>query len=393
MNRENTRILIAAEIYPPDIGGPATYAYHFAQYCVKLGYSVDVLCYSNEKKISRSDSSVRVFRINRSSFPFLHFLRYFFVLMKHVKKYFLVYAQGPVSSGFLCVLSSKFIRRPVAVKVVGDYAWEYAQNHHKTNAYLDAFQKEKTSGKVFLLRLLQRFTCRHAEMVIVPSRYLKKIVSGWGVEEERIKVIPNSFFIPISNSVHSPTRDTLLDKRVIVSAGRLVPWKGFDLLIEVFADISKEFSEIELKIFGEGPEEKRLQELVKRCGVVDRVLIEKRSHQQFLQELSEAQIFVLNTGYEGLSHTLLEVMASGVPIITTRVGGNPEMIEDGKTGLLISYNHRGELRSALRKLLTSPALREELARNALKKVREFEPEQMVHKTLHALVEMKRGFSE
>jgi glycosyltransferase involved in cell wall biosynthesis len=75
-------------------------------------------------------------------------------------------------------------------------------------------------------------------------------------------------------------------------------------------------------------------------------------------------VFVLNTAYEGLSHQLLEVMAIGTPIITTPVGGNPELITDGKEGLLVPVDDVPAYEQAVTKLLADTALMQSLAANA-----------------------------
>ena len=81
--------------------------------------------------------------------------------------------------------------------------------------------------------------------------------------------------------------------------------------------------------------------------------------------------FVLNTNYEGLSHTLLEAMTAGVPIVTTNVGGNPEVIEDGKSGLLVDYGNDDQLTIAIAKILQDVELARRLSNEATERLAGF----------------------
>ena len=82
--------------------------------------------------------------------------------------------------------------------------------------------------------------------------------------------------------------------------------------------------------------------MINKLNLKEKVFITNLDHQALLEELSGAGIFVLNTGYEGLSHTILEAMAAEVPIVTTNIGGNPELIENNQNGILVEYNNKEE---------------------------------------------------
>jgi glycosyltransferase involved in cell wall biosynthesis len=94
---------------------------------------------------------------------------------------------------------------------------------------------------------------------------------------------------------------------------------------------------------------------------------------------------VLNTSYEGFSHQLLEVMAVGTPLITTSVGGNIELVEDKKDGLLVSHNNKQDLTSALATVLGDRAFSKQLSSNAFKKVEQFSEKRMISELIDVLV--------
>ena len=105
---------------------------------------------------------------------------------------------------------------------------------------------------------------------------------------------------------------------------------------------------------------------------------------ELLQYLCAGDVFVLNTGYEGFSHLLLEAMAMGIPVITTKAGGNPEIIEDSKNGLLVEYNDKAALKEAILKLYRQPEFGERLAKNAREKLEKFSKERMLERTIGVL---------
>jgi len=371
------KIVIAAEIFPPDIGGPATYSPKIATALVQAGHEVKLVCYSDKKQ--KDSYSFEIFRIKRSKFK-LHYVNYYRQLKKLARDCDVIYAQGPVGSGWPAVKVAKKLGKKLVVKVVGDYAWEQARNSGVTEIGIDEFQnpEQKFSGKIGTLQKIERQVCQQAKKVIVPSQYLKRIVAGWGVEEGKIEVVYNALnflkkeFHEVKNSFS------------IISAARLVSWKGFDILIEVVDELSKEKKDIFLDILGEGPLHLVFTNKIKKLKNEKIKLISSLPHDIFLQKLQMADLFVLNTAYEGLSHVILEAMAAGVPVVTTNVGGNPELITDGENGLLVEFNNKEQLKEAILKLYNNPELGKKFADNSKEVLKKFTSETMISKTIKIL---------
>ena len=174
---------------------------------------------------------------------------------------------------------------------------------------------------------------------------------------------------------------------VLISAGRLVPWKGFTTLIETMPEILKDAPDAKLVIIGSGPESEALKSKVKSQKLEDKVfLIGQVAHDKVLEYFKAGDIFVLNTGYEGFSHFLLEAMAMEIPIITTKAGGNVELIENGKEGILVGHNDKEELKKRIIELAKDDALRNRLLGRAKIKVTEFSQERMLGETVKTLCE-------
>jgi len=235
-----------------------------------------------------------------------------------------------------------------------------------------------------MMRKIERFVARRAAYIVVPSEYLKKVVSRWGISEKKIIVIYNSFEMPAVMISRKEIRSAFgLHEFVLVSAGRLVAWKGFESLIDVCAELIREGKKISLVIIGSGPMEQRLREKIHELGASAITVMGQVSYDEILGFLAAADAFVLNTGYEGFSHALLEAMAMSVPVITTSVGGNPELITNGENGYLIEYNNTVQLRDTIESLIDMSAKeRKHIAESARKTAEHFTKERMIEETVH-----------
>ena len=347
------RVLIAAGIYPPDIGGPATYASLLADFLSLRGHTVTVVCYSDAGGRKVQDR-ITVYRVARSRGPFVIYARYAKEMLREAGRHDILYAQGPVAGGLQALFAGFLFRRKVVVKVTGDYAWERAAGGDAYGGPLEQFQAERTVPlKIRTLRVLERFVAVRCSAVIVPSSYLRSIARGWGVPDERIHTIYNG-----SDFYHQARERTHKNRErspVVLSIGRLVPWKGFETLLRAWVPVQKRFGYAELRIIGDGPEYKKLERLVKELDLTRSVyLVGRLGRADILAALQTASLMVLNSGYEGFSHTILEAMQAGVPVAASSIGGNTELVTHGETGLLFPFNDCEAITRAIFSVLENP---------------------------------------
>lgn len=374
MNNESKpiKILLATGLYPPEIGGPATYARMLEEQLPGQGFEIVTVPYGevrNQKKWLRH-------------FAFLR------LLLKRSKGADVIYALDPVSVGLPAWLTSLITRKPFMIRLGGDYAWEQGQQRFGVTMSLDAYtaNRKATPFMVKLLAAVQGFVARRAEAVVVPSEYLKSIVLTWGVEEKNIHVIYSALFpLEVGESKATLRSQLEFDGFVISSVGRLVPWKGFLCLIDVVAKLKEAGLPVSLVIAGDGPDEEKLKARVKELKLEEQVRFVGRLSKSALGAMIKASdCFVLNTGYEGLSHQLLEVMDLNVPVITTNVGGNPELIKDGVTGLMIDFNQADELQAAIKRLHDNEALGGRLVQSARMRTKDFAQSVVLEKIITLL---------
>lgn len=167
-------------------------------------------------------------------------------------------------------------------------------------------------------------------------------------------------------------------------ASRLVKDKGIGEVIDAFKQLVTEYKDISLQIIGDGPD----REIFKQQAS-DTSQIHMLGHQsQPLTFMAAADVFVHPTYHEGFSVALVEAGMMSLPIITTSVGGNVEIIENEKTGLLVSKENTAELYSAMKRLYENNELRKELGKNArIQYLEKFQFNQIVNKSFMPLYEV------
>jgi len=352
------RLLIATPLYPPEPGGPATYAKILEEGLPSWGIEPLLVKFGEVRHLPK----------------LARHIAYFFHILKGLKDADAALALDPVSTGLPTMLAAKLVRKPYLVKVVGDYAWEQGSQRFGVRLPLDEFVREQhVPFPVALLRRAQERVARSAAKVIVPSGYLKRIVSAWGIEPARIEVVYNTMQEEGAGSLPGELEE--LPRPWVVSAGRLVPWKGMPGLIDSMVGTSAT-----LIIAGDGPDRAslemyaaaRLGSAVHFTGALP--------HANLLALIKEADMFVLNSTYEGLSHLLIEALALGKPVVATAVGGNPELIADGENGLLVPSGDRDALGDAITHLLATPEHRARLSERARISVARFSVDAMLSKT-------------
>ncbi|GBD00051.1 N-acetyl-alpha-D-glucosaminyl L-malate synthase [bacterium HR17] len=372
-------ILVTTGIFPPDIGGPATYVPAIAKALTERGHIVTVLTTSEPEHL-RWDDSVHPFpviRMNRRQKVWRRLPNYVAQILRYGRTADVIYANGIY---FETALANKFLRKPLVMKVVGDEAWERSVRKGWTKDGFEDFQRNRQPWQAELLKRLRSWYVRQANKIIVPSQYLARWVAHWGVSKERIVVIYNAvepmdgvkpLTVPLKTSVKA------------ITVGRLVPWKRIDQLLEALVQVP----ELGLIVVGEGPERMRLEALAERLGVSERVYFAgSRSKVETHSLMAACDFFVLNSTYEGLPHVVLEAMTLGLPVVATAVGGTPEIVKDGETGILV-LPEGGDLVRALRRLVEDPEGRKDMAHAGWDWVeRRFSINQMLNQTETLLVE-------
>jgi glycosyltransferase involved in cell wall biosynthesis/predicted ATP-grasp superfamily ATP-dependent carboligase/predicted metal-dependent phosphoesterase TrpH len=209
-------------------------------------------------------------------------------------------------------------------------------------------------------------TLAAAPLVAVSDEIRRMLVEEIGLLAEEIKVVHNG--VPVDEVAQGdcPSREELglpTAGRLIGVVGRLHPIKGPDVMIDAMPKLLEAAPDVRLLFFGQGHMRPELEQRVARLGLGDAV-----SFMGYAENIRDVMhcldLVVVPSRYEGLSLTLIEAMATELPIVATNVGGTPEAITDGENGLLVPVEDPGALAEACLRLLTDPELAARLAEQA-----------------------------
>lgn len=370
------RIFVASGIFHPESGGPATYLYRLLPAIQAHGHTVRVLAFGDAPV---DGYPYPLTRIPRRRLP-RRMLDYARAARSELRRADLVF----VNSLGLPLAGAR--QRPRVLKVVGDLAWERAVNKGwiPPDEDIDAFQTRRYGARVALLKAQRAREVQQADRVIVPSEYLRQMVIGWGAPPERVQVIYNALAPDATASDLDPAiareRLNLPPGPLLLTVARLTRWKGIDHILQALRSVPG----VRLLVAGDGPDDARLRTVVDSAGVADRVTFLGRVPRDTLALYFRATDYtILYSGYEGLSHVLLESLLAGTPVIASDKGGNPEIVRHDDNGLLVPYIDAPALADTIRAAFEGDT-RARLAAHAQAGLERFDWQTLVRTTIETL---------
>lgn len=229
----------------------------------------------------------------------------------------------------------------------------------KLNIVVSERNDPSKDGRSIFVRLATEYVYRRVNHVVFQTKEAQSYFS------ESVKANSTIIYNPISvpyKTRYSPGH--------IVSVGRLERQKNHKLLIKSFKSIHHMYPNYTLTIYGEGTLRNELERLIDSLGLNGSVFL-PGNVQNIHEKLTQKEIFVLSSDYEGLSNALLEAMTMGMPCISTNCAGSKEIIESGKNGLLIPIGDEKKMVKAMKLLIENKNFAKELGREARKKSKYF----------------------
>jgi glycosyltransferase involved in cell wall biosynthesis len=337
------RPLIVSGIWPPDVGGPASHGPELGQFLAARGHDVRAMTTCGPEgardfgfplRTARRDLPLPVRMAGGAG-----------ALARSVAGRDVIYATGMYTRA---ALASRLYGTPLVLKLVNDPAYERARNLGLFGGSLEEFQEFGGGRRIKALRGLRSFVLGRASRIVIPSRYLADIARGWGIPEERIRVIPN----PAPPVERAPDRAALraelgLNGATFAFAGRLVPQKNVPLAVRALGHVPG----ASLVLVGDGIERPAVEAAIAAEGLGARVRMEGAlPRHEGIRWVEAADAAVLPSDWENFPHAAVEALAAGTPVIGTTVGGVPEIVEPDVNGILVPPGDERALADAMSRI-------------------------------------------
>ena len=346
------KVLIVSSIMPPEIGGPASYVSEIVSR-LNNKHQFRIITFTKDPQPVDGADIVAISQNGNSV------IRQTRLLWEVFKKTFWadkVYSMDPTVVGLSSAIAGKILRKKTYIKYVGDPAWESAFGEGKTKKFLGNFLDRPDSGLSGRILILATWlTFRLADKIIVPSVFLSLIVTEkYKINESKVRVIYNAIETnrqPVRKYVKKPVY-------TVVSAGRLVTWKRIDGVIRAINDVNSMGKiRVRLRIIGDGPQRPSLESI----SGSNIEFLGRLSREETRRKIAEADLYILNSVYEGLPHTVIEAFSVGTPVIATDIPGTNEIAINNQTALTVKPENPADLAKAITRLMENPRLSNKLA--------------------------------
>lgn len=352
MLSKNIKVLYPILHYPPVIGGLEQWAQNIAE---RQPPNVEVLIVTGRVKGEENfekKGNLTIFRTslfslqNLSSSSLVYIITavpcIFFRSVFLSKNVMIFHCHGFISAALGCLLST--IRHRPFIGTEQSTGWA------------------RGFSKFF-----RRFVYKKAKLCIAASNAVREEFEKLGVKNS--VVIPNGVDLDKFTSADVGRRTS----HVILSVGRLVEVKGHTYLIDALAKIRKEIPDAQLVFVGDGSRRKSLEMQAEALGAKKSVRFAGEvPHDSLPQYYAGADVFVMPSLSEGFGIAVIEAMASGIPVVASCVGGLKDIIDDGKTGLLVQAANSGEIAAAVCRLWKDRALKERMINEARMRVQKYD---------------------
>mgnify|MGYP005844852711 CR=1 FL=1 len=345
------RIKLLHVLHSFDIGGVENGVANLINHSSRDRFSHDICCItrSGDSRHKLVDEHVKIYELNKQPGNDWHIIPRLAKLLGRVKPD-IVHTRnwGTIDA----IPAARVAGVPIVVH--GEHGWNL-------NDPLGRNAKRRITRRVLSFGVT-RFVAVSED---IRQWFIKKV----GIQSSKIKTIINGVdtkkYRP-SNALDKKAGHGLAHRIIIGSVGRLDPIKQYDLLIYAFTALAEERNDLALVIIGDGPDRLRLESIIKDSPCPDRIFLYGARH-DVADFYSIFDIFALVSRNEGISNTILEAMACGLPVVATRVGGNPELVGHMETGLLVSSVSTAEIYGALKYYLENPVQRGYHGKNGRKR--------------------------
>lgn len=344
------KIAILVGLFPPKwLAGTEIATYYMAEHLAQRGHEVHVITLLDEGLPEESyEKGFYIHRLPRTKIRFAGAFIFWADIVRVIQKISpdIVHAQS-LGIGVPALLSKKILKFPYA-------AWGQG-----SDVYLPGWFTKLTSKTII----------KNANSVIALTEDMKRAMQA--IYNRDITIVPNG--IDLKEYISElPVQNVEGAEKRILFVGRLHPVKGVRYLLQAMSLVHQELPEAKLILVGDGEEREYLENLTDSLGIRKCVeFVGKVSHERIPDYMHHAGVFVLPSLSESFGIVNLEAMACGLPIVATRVGGIPDIIEDGVNGYLVEAKKPGEIADRLLMLMRNDMIRKEISAHNRERARMF----------------------
>lgn len=353
--------------YPPLGGGAANATqYILKEYAQVFGLEVDLVTSSVDKSyhLETVGEKIRIHKLpigkNAANFHFqsqkdllFYAFRAYLFSKKLIRKslddnapYDITHSFFTVPCGFISLIIKKKFKIPYIVSLRGSDVPGYS---------------ERFSGLYKIISPLIRKIWKEASFVVSNSEGLRELALKTN-SNQKIGVIFNGVNI---NEFRPGERNCTADRFKIICVSRITPRKGIGYLIDAMAMLVKKYFFVELEIVGDGDQRKELGEKVIGMGIEKNVkFLGLMKHDAVAEYYSNADAFVLPSLNEGMSNTMLEALAAGLPIVATNTGGTKELVKNGENGFIAETKNAKDLAEKIGKIIKDREMCQRMGRES-----------------------------